>query len=125
MCSSEYNYLLKQTLPQESIGIPIFDFILLGFGLDGHIASIFPESKAIGVEDKYCIPVLDNSSSTSRITLTFPLINNSLKNLFMVLGSEKINFLENISIDDLKLPINNIDFINTNTVWVTGVKKWK
>ena len=59
----------------------------------------------------------------SRITLTFPLINNSLKNLFMVLGSEKINFLENILTDDLKLPINNVDFMNTNTVWVTGYNK--
>lgn len=123
VCSSDYNSLLKQVLPKDRQCIPIFDLILLGFGLDGHVASIFPGTKAIGIEDKFCIPVLDNPSSAKRITLTFPLINNSIKNLFMVFGSDKINFLKKILVNDSKKPINNIDFINTNTVWVTGVKK--
>ena len=41
----------------------------------------------------------------------------------MIFGSEKIDYLENIAVDDLTLPINNIDFINTNTIWVIGENK--
>jgi len=117
---SEYRKTLDLQLKKSKSGFPVFDFILLGLGLDGHIASLFPNSLAVSEAVNPCVSVLDSPDNRPRITLTFPVINNSKKNVFMVLGQDKINLLKNININNMTIPINNIDFINTNTSWIIG-----
>ena len=42
----EYMTAMKALLPQNN-GLPIFDYMLLGMGKDGHIGSLYPERKEV------------------------------------------------------------------------------
>jgi 6-phosphogluconolactonase len=69
--------------------LPRFDLILLGTGGDGHTASLFPETSALEVHDRWVVanPVL--KLETTRITLTVPAINAARAVYFLVAGEGK------------------------------------
>ena len=69
--------------------LPRFDLILLGTGDDGHTASLFPETSALEVHDRWVVanPVL--KLETTRITLTVPIINAARAVYFLVAGEGK------------------------------------
>lgn len=69
--------------------LPGFDLILLGTGDDGHTASLFPETSALEVHDRWVVanPVL--KLATTRITLTVPVINAARAVYFLVAGEGK------------------------------------
>ena len=66
-----------------------FDLILLGIGGDGHTASLFPETSALEVHDRWVVanPVL--KLETTRLTLTVPVINAARAVYFLVAGESK------------------------------------
>jgi 6-phosphogluconolactonase len=80
----------------ESEEVPRFDLILLGVGGDGHTASLFPETSALEVHDRWVVanPVL--KLDTTRITLTAPVINAARSVIFLVAGEEKAEALREI-----------------------------
>jgi 6-phosphogluconolactonase len=76
--------------------VPRFDLILLGIGRDGHTASLFPETSAIEVHDRWVVanPVL--KLDTTRITLTIPVINAARAVIFLVAGEDKAEAVREI-----------------------------
>jgi 6-phosphogluconolactonase len=80
----------------ESDGFPSFDLILLGLGEDGHTASLFPETSALDVTDRWVVanPVL--KLEATRLTLTIPVINAARAVVFLVAGEGKAEALEEI-----------------------------
>jgi 6-phosphogluconolactonase len=77
-------------------GVPAFDLILLGIGEDGHTASLFPETSALDVTDRWAVanPVL--KLETTRLTLTVPVINAAMAVAFLVAGEGKAKALKEI-----------------------------
>ncbi|MCA1688604.1 MAG: 6-phosphogluconolactonase [Actinobacteria bacterium] len=77
-------------------GVPAFDLILLGLGEDGHTASLFPETSALDVTDRWVVanPVL--KLETTRLTLTVPVINAARAVVFQVAGEGKAAALREI-----------------------------
>jgi 6-phosphogluconolactonase len=75
---------------------PSLDLILLGLGEDGHTASLFPETSALDVTDRWAIanPVL--KLETTRLTLTIPVINAAEAVTFLVAGEGKAGALREV-----------------------------
>jgi 6-phosphogluconolactonase len=75
---------------------PSLDLILLGLGEDGHTASLFPETSALDVSDRWVVadPVL--KLETTRLTLTVPVMNAARAVTFLVAGEDKTGALKEV-----------------------------
>jgi 6-phosphogluconolactonase len=78
------------------VDIPGLDLILCGLGEDGHTLSLFPETAALDVNDRWVVanPVL--KLGTTRLTLTIPVLNASRAVTFLVAGESKAGALKEI-----------------------------
>jgi 6-phosphogluconolactonase len=76
--------------------VPRFDLILLGLGADGHTASLFPETPALEVHDRWVVANPVPRLGTTRITLTLPVINAARAVIFLVAGEDKAEALREI-----------------------------
>jgi 6-phosphogluconolactonase len=84
-----YEALVRHEVPAGEDGWPRFDLILLGLGEDGHTASLFPGTRAL---DETARAVVANDVprlGTSRLTLTFPVLNAAREIWFLVTGETK------------------------------------
>ncbi len=68
---------------------PAFDLILLGMGADGHVASLFPGSRALQERERLVVANFAPEMKTWRVTFTFPLLNQAKEVLFLVVSPEK------------------------------------
>lgn len=86
----------EQTLREVFVGetIPRFDAILLGMGTDGHTASLFPGTAALGETRRLVAANWVPKFSTWRITFTAPLLNHASNVIFLVNGPDKAEPLQ-------------------------------
>ena len=82
-----HELMLKRLLPDAADGIPRFDIVLLGMGDDGHTASLFPGTDALGVSDRWV--TVGYKGEEPRLTLTLPLLNQARNVMFLVAGTSK------------------------------------
>ena len=75
---------------------PAFDLVLLGLGRDGHIASIFPRSKALHEGKRWVVPVAADRGRSRRITLTLPVIRRAGAIFVIASGPEKAVILNKV-----------------------------
>ena len=76
--------------------IPRFNCVLLGMGSDGHTASLFPDSPALGEKKRLVVADRVEKFDSFRITLTVPVLNNADLILFLVSGAEKADALKTV-----------------------------
>jgi 6-phosphogluconolactonase len=84
--ANAYEKTLKQVI---GVSDPAIDIVFLGLGDDAHTASLFPETTAIEVCDRWCVSNEVPKLNTTRITLTAPLLNNASHVAFLVCGANK------------------------------------
>jgi len=82
---------------------PLFDVTLLGLGEDGHMASLFPHSRALEERDRWVVAVTD-AGPEPRISLTYPVLESSRHVLFLVAGKAKRAILERVLRGDQDVP---------------------
>jgi len=90
-----YSEILKKMVELKG-GIPIFDWIFLGIGEDGHTASIFPDQLNLLTSEKICEIAVHPKSGQKRITLTGSVLNMAKRITFMATGEKKQDILDQI-----------------------------
>jgi 6-phosphogluconolactonase len=72
---------------------PIFDVQLLGLGIEGHTASLFPGSPALHEERRWVEAVNVPAEPPQRLTLTPVVLNQGRNTFFLVAGENKREIL--------------------------------
>ena len=73
---------------------PEFDLQLLGLGIEGHIASLFPDSPALEEKERWVVAVRAPAEPPNRITLTPIVLNQGRNTFFLVSGENKRGILK-------------------------------
>ena len=94
-----------------------FDLILLGMGADGHTASLFPGTAALGERKRAVAAVYVEKMQSWRVTLTLPVINASRHVLFLVSGDAKAVALARISVGE-PLPASLVQPSHGQLTWL-------
>lgn len=96
-----YEALLRQFL--GGADAPLFDLVLLGLGTNGHTASLFPDESVLDERTAWAAPVTPPGEPT-RITLTWPPLENCRDAAFLVAGAEKRDVVARVRARDPALP---------------------
>lgn len=94
--SSRYSELVRRLLPIEN-GIPVFDFVILGIGEDGHTSSIFPGQDYLYEFKEPYSPSLNPYNRQQRVAMTGLPIVNARMTAFYIVGESKKMILDRIS----------------------------
>jgi 6-phosphogluconolactonase len=101
-------------------GWPRFDLVLLGLGLDGHTASLFPGSDEPDGAAAMAVTAHYGDRPSERVTLSSGVINAARNIFWMVVGAEKAEVVERVlngPEDPVKLPAQRIRAEEGGVVW--------
>jgi 6-phosphogluconolactonase len=90
-----YGDLLQRQLPLEN-GFPVFDWIWLGLGTDGHTASIFPQEIELWTSGTPCVATRHPQSGQSRVSLSGGTLNAARRVSFILSGESKARVVREI-----------------------------
>lgn len=94
--AEHYAGVLQTMLPKNDLGYPQFDFMLLGVGTDGHIASLFPNTQTLFVTDKLVVSAFIESLQAWRVSLTLPVLNQAKQLVILVSGVDKAPIIRHL-----------------------------
>lgn len=80
---------IKDNVPSGKNGFPVFDWIFLGMGEDGHTASLFPGAPTLNEREKICVVATHPQTGQKRVSVTFPVLDSGKRVSFLVAGSGK------------------------------------
>jgi 6-phosphogluconolactonase len=93
MAARDYEATLRKHFPGDW---PRFDLVLLGLGVDGHTASLFPQSSALRENTRWVLAARAPTAPPARLTLTLPALNRAAAVYFLVAGSDKADALDRV-----------------------------
>ena len=67
--------------------------MILGAGVDGHTASLFPGSALLQERTRAVVPVYREKPEINRVSLTLPVLNRAANILFLVSGNDKADIV--------------------------------
>src|SRR5213594_4751785 len=100
--------------------LPRFDLVLLGLGVDGHTASLFPGSPVLREVFRTVAAVhVAAAQIPQRLTLTFPVLNAAARVIFLVAGAEKAKIVRTVLSEPARLPAALARPTDGELVWLT------
>lgn len=109
---------MTQQIPLEN-GTPVFDWILLGVGADGHTASLFP-NKTNYDEPRLAITAIQPESGQIRVSKSARVLEAAKRISYLVLGSGKADIVKEIHTtpaSELPYPAAKIHSNTGKTEW--------
>lgn len=103
---------------------PLFDVVMLGAGPDGHTASLFPEGRALLVQDRLVVSAQapERFEVRDRLTMTLPVLENARLVLMLATGADKRNALK-AAHEAGKLPVGRVRG-RERTIWIVDRAAW-
>jgi len=92
--AADYERELERFFEPPAGAPPRFDMIYLGMGADGHTASLFPHSQALDENRRWVVANPVAGLDTTRLTLTYPVLNAAGEVIFLVCGDDKAATLQ-------------------------------
>jgi 6-phosphogluconolactonase len=115
----EYGRTLARVFGTRRGEMPRFDLILLGMGLDGHTASLFPGSPVLKEVFRPVVAVHAAAAAIPhRLTLTLPVLNAAALVVFLVSGPEKAKAVKAVLGDGVLLPAGLVRPAGGRLVWM-------
>lgn len=119
--AKEYEQDIRSHFKLSDGQFPRFDLVFLGMGEEGHVASLFPGTKALHENRRIAVHNWVGKVLMDRITLTAPAINNAANIISLVKGAEKANALTAILerfYEPDQLPAQLIQPVNGTLLWL-------
>ena len=114
--AAAYEQLIRSRVKEVRDGVPVLDLVLLGVGLDGHTASLFPGSPLL--EEKTRLVAMNENPK--RMSITLPLINAAKRVWIIAAGPEKKAILEKVMGKSGDLPIQKVRPEGELVWWVSS-----
>lgn len=122
--AARYDHELKTFFNHK---LPSFNIVLLGMGEDGHTASLFPDTEVLHENSKWIASTpapTEINPKVPRVTLTYPVLNNSEIVLFLIGGTKRKElaemFMDSDNIDTLKYPAAGVKN-KGSLLWLTSL----
>ncbi len=117
--AAEYARQIIEAFGTRRGEIPRFDLVLLGLGIDGHTASLFPGSPVLK-EIFRLVAAVHASAATipTRLTMTLPVLTAADRVLFLVSGAEKAKTVKAALVDHASLPAAMVVPTNGQLQWI-------
>ena len=118
--AAEYGRVMTEVFGSRRGELPSFDLILLGMGIDGHTASLFPGSPVLKEVFRPVAAVHAAAASIpQRLTFSLPLINAAARVMFLVAGGEKAKVVKAVLTETGSgLPASMVRPTNGRLTWL-------
>lgn len=117
--AAEYARTLAEVFGLRRGALPRFDLVLLGLGVDGHTASLFPGSPVLREVFRPVAAVHAAAAAIpERLTLSLPVLNAAAQVVFLVAGPEKAKVVKAVLGDRAPLPAALVQPLGGELVWL-------
>lgn len=121
LAAQEYEDQLSLLATQHGEPIYRHDLMLLGMGDDGHTASLFPGTAALDEQLRRVVANYVPKLSSWRLTMTYPLLNQSRVVLFLVRGEKNPEVLQRVLAGENEFPAARVAPENGRLLWMIGL----
>jgi 6-phosphogluconolactonase len=120
LAAQEYEEQLDVLAAQTGEVIYRHDLILLGVGDDGHTASLFPSTSALGEQIRRVVANFVPKLNAWRLTFTYPLIEQARAICFLAEGNKHRELIEQVLAGDEAYPASRVRSLAGNVTWILG-----
>uniref|UniRef100_A0A1B6CM29 6-phosphogluconolactonase n=1 Tax=Clastoptera arizonana TaxID=38151 RepID=A0A1B6CM29_9HEMI len=112
------DYIQKMVFYFPPDELPRFNLLFLGMGPDGHTCSLFPGHRLLEETSVWVASIFNSPKPPpSRITFTFPVINNAENCVFVATGQGKAEMVKRIVKDNEPLPAARVKPTEGRIYW--------